>query len=90
MFITSCIILFLIVTTQTLLKPWMAAAIATVSFTLVLFGVSLMVENPTLDAIAFGALTGVGFSVGLFLSILAYFNLGYWLDKTKKAKPQIN
>lgn len=85
MFITSCIILFLIVTTQTLLKPWMAAAIATVSFTLVLSGVALLVENPTLDAIAFGALTGVGFSVGLFLSIVIYFNVGYFLEKRNKA-----
>lgn len=85
MFITSCIILFLIVTTQTLLKPWMAAAIATVSFTLVLFGVALMVENPMLDAIAFGALTGVGFSVGLLLSIVIYVNVVYFLEKRNKA-----
>jgi Na+/H+ antiporter NhaA len=68
----------------------MAASIATVSFILVLSGVALMVENPMLEAIAFGALTGVGFSVGLFLSIVAYFNFGYFLDKRKKAKPQIN
>lgn len=85
MFITSSIVLFLIVTTQTLLKPWFAEAIATVSFTLVLFGVAFLVENPMLEAIAFGALTGVGFSVGLFLSILIYFNVGYFLEKRNKA-----
>lgn len=86
MFFTSCIILFLTVTTQTLLKPYMAAAIATISFTLILSGVALLVENPTLEAIAFGALTGAGVSVALFLSIVAYFNFGYFLDKRRRYK----